>query len=192
MTRTSLPLINPHCRPSAPTAPAFPDQQITRQLSNASLLIAPFVGSFAGWAPVASADQNQLYPASGRRPRDRNLCQGGRFCLCWRAAGTARWPGHCRGAEGYRSGTGGEEEVSSTLTKIRCLDAKVDNGWVQQNLRRKALARAVDASRLIFAPHLLSYPDNLARLRVLLCSWTRGPTMLPRRPAMRCRLAFLF
>jgi protein O-GlcNAc transferase len=37
---------------------------------------------------------------------------------------------------------------------------------MQENLRREAYARDVDASRLIFAPHLLSYPDHLARLRV--------------------------
>ena len=192
MTRTSLPLINPHCRPSAPTAPAFPDQQITRQLSNASLLIAPFVGSFAGWAPVASADQNQLYPASGRRPRDRNLCQGGNFVCAGEPLVRLDGRDIAEELKDSEAELAAKKKFSSTLTKIRCLDAKVDNGWVQQNLRRKALARAVDASRLIFAPHLLSYPDNLARLRVLLCSWTRGPTMLPRRPAKRCRLAFLF
>jgi multidrug efflux pump subunit AcrA (membrane-fusion protein) len=52
--KTSLRLITPDGRTSAPPAPAFPDQQISRQLNHAFLLITLLVGGFGGWGAIAS------------------------------------------------------------------------------------------------------------------------------------------
>src|SRR4051812_18562231 len=52
--KTSLRLIKPDGRTSASPAPVFPDQQISRQLNHAFLLITLLVGGFGGWSAIAS------------------------------------------------------------------------------------------------------------------------------------------
>jgi HlyD family secretion protein len=54
MSKASLRLITPDGRTSGPIVPAFPDQQITRQLNHATMLVVLLVGGFGGWGAIAS------------------------------------------------------------------------------------------------------------------------------------------